>query len=169
MHQTGEYDPRPLDVWGAAIVMLCMTANGNLWQEATPGSSPLYDDLVKGWAKWYSKHADQDSPEINNNDYPYVAFFDMHVNPPALRRMLLTMLNPNPSKRITMAKVAKDRWFKNVDCCQVDTYDDPAVTIDASKSRTSMKPLGKVVTHDHLPPKMHLGHRLVRLPGSTDM
>ncbi|PBP16077.1 kinase domain containing protein, partial [Diplocarpon rosae] len=35
-----EYDPRPLDAWGAAIVMLCMTANGVLWDEAKPGSSP---------------------------------------------------------------------------------------------------------------------------------
>lgn len=155
-------------------MMVCMTAGGTLWQEATPGSSPVYDSLLNGWAKWYAspKHAGQESPEITDKDYPNVAFFDSCVNPPVLRRLLLNMLNPDPSKRITMARVAKDRWFKNVECCQVESYDDPAVIIDASKSQTPMKPLGRVATlkqHNHLPPKEHLGHRLVRLPGSTDM
>ncbi|KAE9365261.1 kinase-like protein [Stipitochalara longipes BDJ] len=167
--KTGEYDPRPLDVWGAAIVMLTMTAGGNIWQEAIPGNSPVYDDLVKGWAKWYAKHPGQESPEIKETDYPHVAFFDSMINPPALRRILLTMLNPDPSKRITIASVAKNRWFRNIECCQVETYDDLPVTIDASKSRNSTKPLGKTYNHNHLPPQLHLGHRLVRLPGSTDM
>ena len=150
-------------------MMLTMTAGGNIWPEASPGSSPVYDDLVKGWAKWYAKHPDQDSPEIKEVDYPHVAFFDTMINPPALRRILLTMLNPEPSKRITIANVAKNRWFKNIECCQLDTFDDPMVTFDASKPRESTKPLGKMYNHRHLPPQSHLGHRLVRLPGSTDM
>ncbi|KAF4624928.1 hypothetical protein G7Y89_g13239 [Cudoniella acicularis] len=167
--KNGEYDPRPLDVWGAAIVMLCMCSNGCLWTEARDGSSPLYDDLVRGWKKWNSKHADGSAPSITETDYPHVSFFDQHINPPALRRVLLTMLNPDPSKRTTMATVAKNRWMKHVECCQVDSYDDPVATIDASKSRTCLKNMTKVVHHNHLPPTMHLGHKLVRLPGTTDM
>ncbi|KUJ08373.1 Pkinase-domain-containing protein [Mollisia scopiformis] len=162
-----EYDPRPLDVWGAAIVMLCMTANGVLWQEAKPGSSPRYDDLVRGWEKWNGKHVEDAT--ITEMDYPNVSFLDRCINPPALRRLLLTMLNPNPVKRASMAAVAKNRWLKNAECCQPNSNDDPAQTIDASKSRTNLKNLVKVVHHNHLPPHQHFGHKLVRLPGSTDM
>jgi protein-serine/threonine kinase len=169
MQDSGEYDPRRLDVWGAAIVMLCMTANGVLWEKATPGSSPLYDALVRGWAKWNANHAGQESPTISERDYPRVLFFDTHINPPALRRVLLDMLNPDPSRRATIAMVTNNRWLKHVECCQVDNYDDLSVTIDASKSRTSMKSINKIPSHNHLPPQVHLGHRLVRLPGSTDM
>jgi protein-serine/threonine kinase len=174
MQQTGEYDPRPLDVWGAAVVMLCMTAGGFLWQEATAGNSPPYDDLVQGWTKWNEKHTGQESATTKDDDYPHVGFFDRHINPPALRRVLVNMLNPDPLKRYKMVDVAKNRWIRNIECCQVETYDNPVVTIDASKSRTSTKGTmnnvpQKVVTHNHLPPQMHLGHRLVRLPGSTDM
>lgn len=169
MQYSGAYDPRGLDVWGAAVVMLCMIVNGTLWEKATPGSSPVYDDLVKGWAKWNAKHADQESPAFTDTDYPKVFFFNTHINPPALRRLLLEMLNPDPSKRITMAMVAKNRWLKHVECCQFESYDVPPVTIDASKPRASMPVLNKVVKHDHLPPQVHLGHRLVRGPGSTDM
>lgn len=165
----GAYDPRPLDVWGAAIVMLCMCANGVLWQEAKAGSSQLYDDLTRGWAKWNTKHAEEHTAGITETDYPHVSFFDQHINPPALRRVLLTMLNPDPSKRVTMTAVAKNRWLKNVECCQIDSYDDPTTTIDASRLRAGGKTITKVVHHNHLPPSTHLGHRLVRLPGSTHM
>ncbi|KAM0146396.1 hypothetical protein ACHAPG_011155 [Botrytis cinerea] len=167
LEKQGEYDPRPLDVWSAAIVMLCMTANGCLWERAKPNTSPLYDELVRGWDKWNGKHNDC---SITDSDYPHVSFFDKHVNPPALRRILLTMLNPDPKQRATIADVAKNRWMKNVECCQIDSYDEPTTIIDASKcSGLGNRSLNRVVGHNHLPPKEHHGHKLVRLPGSTDM
>lgn len=162
----GEYDPRPLDVWSAAIVMLCMTANGCLWERARPNTSPLYDELVRGWDKWNDKH---DVCTITDSDYPHVSFFDKHISPPALRRILLTMLNPNPKHRASIADIAKNRWMKNVECCQIDSYDEPTKVIDASKGGVGHRSLNRVVGHNHLPPKEHHGHKLVRLPGSTDM
>jgi protein-serine/threonine kinase len=160
--KTGEYDPRPLDVWGAAIVMLCMCASGCLWEKAVAGSSQSYDDLLNGWNKWNSKHPE--NTPISESDYPHVSFFDRQINPPALRRMLLTMLNPDPEKRVTMAAVAKNRWLKNVDCCQADSYGDPATVIDASKYNSCKMAKNMVVQHNHLPPTTHVGHKLVRLP-----
>ncbi|TGO83225.1 hypothetical protein BPOR_0680g00010 [Botrytis porri] len=167
LEKQGEYDPRPLDVWSAAIVMLCMTANGCLWERAKPNTSPHYDELVRGWNKWNGKHNDC---SITDSDYPHVSFFDKHINPPALRRILLTMLNPDPKQRATISDVAKNRWMKNVECCQIDSYDEPTTIIDASKcSGLGNRNMNRVVNHNHLPPKEHHGHRLVRLPGSTDM
>lgn len=167
MREIDEYDPRPLDVWGAAIVMLCMSANGVLWNEAKPGSSPLYDDLVRGWTKWNSQHAEE-ALTITEGDYPYVSFFDQHIHPPALRRMLLTMLNPDPAQRASISTVAQNRWMKHVECCQMDSYDEPC-PIDAARARTQgVKSMTKLVHHNHLPPASHLGHRFVRFPGSTD-
>ncbi|ESZ96332.1 hypothetical protein SBOR_3264 [Sclerotinia borealis F-4128] len=167
LEKQGEYDPRPLDVWSAAIVMLCMTANGCLWESAKPNTSPLYDELVRGWDKWNNKH---DDCTITDSDYPHVSFFDKHINPPALRRILLTMLNPNPKHRASIGEIAKNRWMRNVECCQIDSYDEPTKVIDASKCcGVGNRSLNRVVGHNHLPPKEHHGHKLVRLPGSTDM
>lgn len=146
--------------------MLCMTASGCLWEKAVPGNSALYDDLVRGWAKWNSKHA-EDSAEINEQDYPHVNFFDNHINHPALRRLLLTMLNPDPAKRVSMDAVANNRWLKIAECCCPESY-DPAKKVDASKASSCNK-LVKLVTHNHLPRASHFGHKFVRLPGSTNM
>jgi protein-serine/threonine kinase len=164
---SGAYDPRPLDVWSSAIVMLHIIFGGALWPRAEEGNKN-YDSLIKGWSKWDEKHTEGGC--ITETDYPRVAAFDQMVNPPALRRILIGMLNPNPAKRCTIADVAKNRWMKNVDCCQVDSYDDPSQVIDASKSKSCFKSGNmKVVHHNHLPAPVHKGHHLIRLPGSTDM
>jgi serine/threonine protein kinase len=147
-----------------------MCANGQLWDKAEPGSSKTYDDLIRGWDRWNAKHChDTHSDIIDSDDYPHVSFFNKFINPPALRRLLVNMLNPDPAKRTTMADVANNRWFKNVECCQIDGYDDPSVVIDASKASSCSNRMTKVVLHNHLPPVKHHGHALVRLPGSTEM
>lgn len=148
-------------------MMLHIIFGGALWPRAEEGNKN-YDSLVRGWAKWEAKHSDQSC--ISEGDYPHVSAFDQMVNPPALRRILVGMLNPNPKKRCTIADVANNRWLKNVDCCQVDSYDDPSKAIDASKKKSCSKSGSiKVVHHNHLPPPTHKGHHLIRLPGSTDM
>ncbi|KAI9732914.1 MAG: hypothetical protein M1818_007346 [Claussenomyces sp. TS43310] len=163
----GEYDPRPLDVWSSAIVMLHLIFGGALWSKAKSGDEN-YDALLRGWSKWEQNHAGGQT--ISETDYPHVMAFDHMVNPPALRRLLISMLHPSPAKRCSIAEVAKNRWFKHIDCCQVDSYDDPEEIVDASKSRDCFKSAGnRVVRHNHLPPTVHRGHGLVRLPGSTEM
>ena len=145
--------------------MLCMCAGGCLWNAATSGHKN-FDDLIEGWSKWYSINGADATPTETN--YPKVAFFDSHIDPPYLRKMLLSMLNPNPSKRMTIAAAVKKPWMKNAECCQVDSYDDPTIVIDASKASCAKKSC-KVVHHNHLPPQTHMGHKLVRIPGGNDM
>ncbi|OBT65444.1 HAL protein kinase [Pseudogymnoascus sp. 23342-1-I1] len=167
--KNGEYDPRGLDVWSSGIVMLHIIFGGALWPRAERGNRH-YDSLVRGWEKWEAKHPP--GATITELDYPHVVAFDQMVNPPALRRMLIAMLHPDPAKRIKMADVARNRWLRNIECCQVDTYEDPSTVIDASKASSSGyagNNRARVVQHNHLPPTNHTGHRFVRLPGSTAM
>jgi serine/threonine protein kinase len=92
---------------------------------------------------------------------------DVGVSPPALRRLLLQMLNPDPQKRISIEGVINNRWMKNVECCQVESYDDPTQIIDATKRDTNVFKNGnkKIFCHNHLPPKSHGAHSLGKMPG----
>lgn len=155
-----------MDVWGAAVVMLCMCANGCLWEKAVVGTSPIYDSLVNGWAKWNSNHSNGSG--ITEIDYPRVNFFDSHINPPALRRLLLTMLNPDPSQRVTMGGVANNRWIKIIECCQSDSFQSEPVEIDASKSPASAQKIVKVIHHNHQPPHTPAGHKQGLPHGGAD-
>lgn len=144
-----EYDPRALDVWSSAIIMVNLIFGGNLWSKASP-KDPNYLPLLKGWDDWDEKHLDAVEPP-SEGDYPHVLAFDRCIKPPALRRLLLRMLNPDPSKRVTMADVVNNRWLRNVECCQLESYEDPP-PIDASKKDAMMAGSRKIFCHNHLPP-----------------
>lgn len=163
----GPYDPRALDVWSSAIVMIHLVFGGAIWGRAeVSNNNTNYNALVKGWEKWKSRNSGPDR-EITDMDYPHVLAFDSYVKPPALRRVLLQMLNPDPSKRISIADVASNRWMKNVECCQPESYDDPSLVIDASKKISLVRGQKKIFCHNHLPPKEHNSHSLGKMPGSA--
>lgn len=158
------YDARALDVWGSAIVMIYLTFGGAIWSRAERGNLH-YDKLVKGWDKWYGKHPECDAC-ITDTDYPNCYALDVGVNPPALRRILLQMLNPDPSRRITVHEVVNNRWMKNVECCQLESYEDQAQMIDATKKDACQKGSArKIFCHSHLPPKSSGSHSLGKMPG----
>ncbi|KAF4963909.1 hypothetical protein FSARC_8115 [Fusarium sarcochroum] len=157
------YDPRALDVWSSAIIMIYLTFGGAIWSRAERGNLH-YDKLVDGWNKWYAKHPECDAC-ITDTDYPKCYALDVGVTPPALRRLLLQMLNPDPKKRISIEGVINNRWLKNVECCQVESYDDPALVIDATKKDNTVHGNKKIFCHSHLPPKSSGSHSLGKMPG----
>ncbi|KAJ8113345.1 hypothetical protein ONZ43_g5175 [Nemania bipapillata] len=161
--KTEEYDPRALDVWSSAIVMIYLIFGANLWEKAaTDANQKNYDELVAAWRKADAKKAA--NPDAANDIYPKLAAFEYFVKPLALRRLLLKMLHFDPKKRITMNDVVTGRWMKNVECCQLESYDDPVKFIDASKKDCMKSTNGKIFCHNHLPP-MSTGHGLPPMPG----
>ncbi|GAB1311958.1 Serine/threonine-protein kinase hal4 (Fragment) [Madurella fahalii] len=175
LKKSGDYDPRGLDVWSSAIVMVNLIFGGPLWHKAevskeNGSGQDTYAKLVRGWEKWTEKHAGSDDMAITDMDYPHVWVFDNFVKPPALRRVLLQMLNPDPEKRISIANVVNNRWVKNIECCQSDSFDEPnaATMIDASKKACQTRVSGKkIFCHNHLPPKELGSHSLGKMPGSA--
>ncbi|CAK7224699.1 hypothetical protein SCUCBS95973_005606 [Sporothrix curviconia] len=141
----------------AAAAAASAAANGT----AAAGERPVVDAAPIGRPNFF-----QDLP------MPYVPFFDKFVNPPVLRRILLHMLNPDPTRRLTIEQVANLRWFRNIECCQTEAYEDPlAPTVTAGNTRgcidakRSKAQIGgqKIYCHNHLPPKTH-SHAIVRNP-----
>ncbi|KLU90705.1 HAL protein kinase [Magnaporthiopsis poae ATCC 64411] len=168
------YDPRGLDVWGAGVVAINLFFGAPLWKEARDdGSNQHYSTLVRGWTKWNKKHehdeeklpSDGGVPVLSDLDYPFVGPLDFAIKPPAFRKLLLLMLNPDPARRISIAGVIANRWLKNVECCQLESYEDPSVTIDASKKSSCGNK--KIFCHNHLPPVASGNHSLGKMPGQA--
>ncbi|KAL2758394.1 hypothetical protein ACRALDRAFT_1080245 [Sodiomyces alcalophilus JCM 7366] len=158
------YDPRGMDVWGTAVLMIYLTFGANIWKRAELNTgSPNYDLLVKQWDKWYAQH-EEPEPRMVDTDYPHYLPFDQCISPPALRRVLLMMLNPDPAKRASISDILNHRWVKNIECCQLDSYDDPAMVIDASKKDATIVNGQKIFCHNHMPIQSQ-GHSLGRMPG----
>ncbi|KUI72976.1 Serine/threonine-protein kinase HAL4/SAT4 [Cytospora mali] len=166
-----EYDPRKLDVWSAGLVMIALMCGGMLWDKAeenAPGCQN-YTALVKTFEKWDAEHPDG-TTHYTESEYPKYKFFDFFIERPPLRRVLLMMLNPDPDKRATIDQIVNYRWVKNIECCQLESYDDPAVVIDATQSSTfNAKGTRKIYCHNHLPPGLSTpkSHSLGAMPGQA--
>ena len=151
--RAGEYDPRGLDVWSSAIVFLTMTFCGSPWPSAER-KHPFYQKFAAGWDTWLAKHPDgviTDDAEGMPKCGPIFANLDS----PAIKRLMLKMLHPNPDKRILIEDALNDRWVKTIDCCSVEDYSATEhAAIDAAGSK-SCKLAGKLCVkkmHNHLPP-----------------
>lgn len=163
-----KYDPRGLDVWGAAVVYIALVCGSTLWQKAKynpQNEGDGYNKLVKAFDRWNAKHPDG-LATISEDDYPRYYAFDQFFHPPPLRRVLLMMLNPNPEKRASISQIINHRWVKNIECCQLESYDDPVLVIDATKGAPK-KGTKKIFCHNHLPPKATNTHSLGKMPGQA--
>ncbi|USP77743.1 hypothetical protein yc1106_05017 [Curvularia clavata] len=144
------YDPRPLDIWSTAIVYLTMTFGGCPWQAAKP-EFEYYARFKKGWDQWLEAHPDGqifDGPD----GHPKCGKLFSLIEPPSIKRVILKMLHPIPSQRITIREVLKTTCIKNIGCCSPESYDDPKITFDASKA-SSARTAPKKYLHHHIPPK----------------
>ncbi|CAN8100087.1 unnamed protein product [Discula destructiva] len=166
LDKKNKYDPRGLDVWGAGIVLISLMCRGPLWDAARDlPSNPNYTALLKSFDRWNAKHPEGNAV-FTESDYPAYHIFDEYLNPPPLRRVLFMMLNPNPDKRASLDQVLSHRWVKNIECCQLESYDDPVVVIDATKKMSlNSKGTKKIYCHNHLPPPPATSHSLGKMPG----
>ncbi|KAK0753591.1 kinase-like domain-containing protein [Schizothecium vesticola] len=172
LQKAGDYDPRGLDAWSVGVIMLALIFGAPLWHRAgpKPGTTPPelhpnYADLCKGWNSWRKKHGEDATP--SNESYPSVRSINFGAKQNVLRKLLLRLLDPNPKTRILIEELATNRWIKQIECCQLESYDEPSRTIDASK-KASLKCGGsKTFCHNHLPPRESHSHSLGKMPGSA--
>ncbi|KAJ4375886.1 hypothetical protein N0V83_001164 [Neocucurbitaria cava] len=151
LEKNHSYDPRPLDIWSCAIVYLTMTFGGCPWQAAKI-EFDYYARFKKGWNQWLEEHPDgqiSDGPD----GHPKCGKLFSLIEPPSIKRLILKMLHPIPSKRITIRDVLKTACIKNIGCCCPETYDDPKVCFDASKASSVKIAATKKFLHHHIPPK----------------
>ena len=148
--KTGDYDPRPLDVWSCAILFLTLFHGGNVWQKADR-SDVQYRRFAEGWDEFLAKFPDLPVDENNSPNCGQVISALPHAGK---RRLILKMLHPIPERRITIQEALKDRSVRNIECCVAEEGPDAAAGIDfASKEACKIAAKMKVQKkHNHHPP-----------------
>jgi serine/threonine protein kinase len=180
--EPAEYDPRPLDVWSCGIVYLTMTLQGSPWTAARP-SDNAYKRFTDAWDTWLAKHPEA---EGRIHDGPGGApmagpiFSPECLGSPAIKRLVLKMLDPNPERRISMHEALNSSYVKGIECCAPERCDDDSddefssgsqdgcgaesdghagATVTGLDARADCcgKGFAKMVLrrHNHVPPKEH--------------
>lgn len=145
------YDPRPLDIWSCAIVYLTMTFGGCPWQAAKT-EFEYYARFKRGWTTWLEEHPDGIIHD-GLDGHPKCGKLFSLIEPPSIKRLMLKMLHPIPSKRITIRDVLKTTCIKNIGCCCPETYEDAKGGFDAAKASSVKAAAQKKFLHHHIPPK----------------
>lgn len=141
-------------MWSSAIVFLTMTFCGSPWPSAER-KHPFYEKFATGWDKWLAKHPDGIITNDPEEGMPKCGPIFAHLDSPAIKRLMLKMLHPDPEKRILAQDVLNDRWVKTVDCCSVEDFNganDQAIDAAGSKSCEKASKLCIKKMHNHLPP-----------------
>ncbi|PYH88327.1 kinase-like protein, partial [Aspergillus ellipticus CBS 707.79] len=110
-----KYDPRPLDVWASALVGRELIGLGPRWEIAT-SSCEEYKWFGTGWLNFKKDHPDG---IIDDNQYPFCGTGFEYPDYPKhqLRVLILKMLNPSPSQRITIDAALQDPFVQRIECC----------------------------------------------------
>lgn len=160
LEKKGDYDPRGLDVWSCAVVYLAMTYCGNPWQAANE-QNPFYVKFKNGYDKWMKENPDGTITESNYPSCGPLFKFSDRLGGPAMKRLMLKMMNPNPDKRVSIHDVMLSNTVKSIECCTEESYEDgPGCCVDASKGK-ALTTAGKKTKmqvkkkHNHIPPKEH--------------
>ncbi|KAI5306564.1 hypothetical protein KEM56_000259 [Ascosphaera pollenicola] len=149
-----DYDPRTLDVWSCAIVMITLACRGNPWQAAQP-SDMNYMNFVSAWDKFLKNHPDGLITDFAMPKCGPIFSLISQYYSPGLRRLLLAMLHPNPEKRVSINDVLNDKYFRTIECCSPESNEDETVMIDAAGKGSTKKACKMSVqkVHHHAPPE----------------
>jgi protein-serine/threonine kinase len=140
---------------------MSMILSGSPWAAAKQ-TEPNFKQFITSWNKWLEKHPDGELTDERGGTPACSPIFSAElVGSAAIRRLLLKMLHPDPSKRITIHDALTSPVVKNIECCAPESCDDNGVAIEktisgdctlANSKKWSKSILRK---HSHFPPKEH--------------
>ena len=135
-----------------------MIHSGSPWAAADRAHPDAnYAKFLAGWDRFYAAHPDG---LITGEETPCCGRLFSTLAKVVIKTLVLRMLHPDPTKRISIHEALGDRWVKQIDCCCDDatataTATDGAGSIDAA-GKGSGRVAGRMIirkSHHHLPPK----------------
>ena len=144
LEHKADYDPRGVDVWSCGIVYLTLCLGGTPW-EAASTTVKNYNIYCKTWDEWLEKYPDGVIKEERPlPKFAYTPQFQQ-LDDFQTKRLLLGMLNPDPTKRWSANDALKTVTVTEYPCCQQEGYSDDIKT----RQRKAL--------HNHVPPKQRKG------------
>jgi protein-serine/threonine kinase len=95
-----EFDPRAVDVWATGVIYMAMRTGRHLWRLAQKDEDEFYERYLEG-------RRDEDG---------YAPIEILHRA--RCRNVIYSILDPNPTRRITASQVLKSEWVREIRLCK---------------------------------------------------
>ncbi|KAF2770623.1 kinase-like protein, partial [Teratosphaeria nubilosa] len=122
------YDPRAVDVWSSAIVYMSLIKGGTPWELADPVSCKNYGIYAGMWDEWITEYGED--AELNPHERKLPAYANAKRGmatggyTPEEKALILSMLHPDPEKRMKIKDALESKVVTEFECCQQDGYSD---------------------------------------------
>lgn len=121
-----EFDARAVDVWACGVIYMAMRTGRHLWRVAKKDEDEFYARYLKGRRdeEGYGpieslhrvgfQHTQRNKSQHNGSDMT-----DTRVLQQArCRNVIYSILDPNPTRRITASQVLKSEWGREIKLCK---------------------------------------------------
>ncbi|KAI9785009.1 MAG: serine/threonine-protein kinase HAL4/sat4 [Geoglossum umbratile] len=95
-----EFDPRAVDVWACGVIYMAMRTGRHLWRVAKKDEDEFFERYLAG-------RRDEDG---------YGPIETLHRA--RCRNVIYSILDPNPTRRITASQVLKSEWGREIKLCK---------------------------------------------------
>ncbi|KAI0437165.1 kinase domain-containing protein [Xylaria telfairii] len=95
-----EFDARAVDVWACGVIYMAMRTGRHLWRVAKKDEDEFYERYLEG----------------RRDEEGYGPIESLHRA--RCRNVIYSILDPNPSRRITASQVLKSEWGREIKLCQ---------------------------------------------------
>ncbi|KAL7274578.1 serine/threonine-protein kinase HAL4/sat4 [Rhizina undulata] len=95
-----EFDPRAVDVWATGVIYMAMRTGRHLWRVAKKDDDEFFEKYLEG-------RKDEDG---------YAPIENLHRA--RCRNVIYSILDPNPSRRITASQILKSEWGRDIKLCK---------------------------------------------------
>ncbi|KAK6534750.1 serine/threonine-protein kinase HAL4/sat4 [Arthrobotrys megalospora] len=105
-----EFDPRAVDVWATGVIYMAMRTGRHLWRVAKRDEDEFFQKYLEG----------------RKDEAGYGPIESLHRA--RCRNVIYSILDPNPTRRITASQVLKSEWGREIRVCQAgEEGDNPSV------------------------------------------
>ncbi|EWC48319.1 hypothetical protein DRE_07763 [Drechslerella stenobrocha 248] len=105
-----EFDPRAVDVWATGVIYMAMRTGRHLWRVAKREDDEFFAKYLEG----------------RKEEAGYGPIESLHRA--RCRNVIYSILDPNPTRRITAPQVLKSEWGREIRVCQNgEEGDNPSV------------------------------------------
>merc|ERR1712230_153025 len=95
-----EFDARAVDVWATGVIYMAMRTGRHLWRVAKKDEDEFYERYLEG----------------RRDEEGYAPIESLHRA--RCRNVIYSILDPNPSRRITASQVLKSEWGREIKVCK---------------------------------------------------
>ncbi|KAJ4304076.1 serine/threonine-protein kinase HAL4/sat4 [Collariella sp. IMI 366227] len=120
-----EFDARAVDIWACGVIYMAMRTGRHLWRVARKEEDEFYTRYLEGrrdeegYAPIEALHRVSVSETAEDRQgLSRVNDIDSSGNQARCRNVIYSILDPNPSRRITASQVLKSEWGREIQLCK---------------------------------------------------